>query len=381
MFKGDDDVTVRGGETTHLGDLKHIPTQIPLQDPNLKDATMKLNRKLAAAALAASITLAGCAMGASSDDESITLRYAYFAPENSFPGVQMQEWKDQIEERTDGKVDVELFAGGTLLTLGDIYDGVSSGVAEVGLDTPAADQSRFPFSSVTSLPVGAKTSAAASKAFLALLLEYEPKEFDDYEIITAFTTEPAYLQTQNPIRSVADGKGMEIRGSAALAPTLRRLGITSINLGMAEVAQSLQTSVITGYASSREVMEDFGLAEQISYVTNYPLGTSSNLVAVMDKSEFEGLPDDVKKIIEDLREEMTDFASAYHDGENISSALAFAKENDVENIEVTDPAEWDKAMADTNAAWVDQFKDADFDAAEVLDRYRELVAEFEQSAE
>src|SRR5699024_8548737 len=138
------------------------------------------------------------ACGSSGDSDSITLRYAFFAPESTFPAVQMHKWADELKERTDGQVEVDLFFGGTLLDSGDIYDGVKQGTVDVGLDQPAYDTKRFPFSSVIELPVGIESAEVASQTFFDLLTKDTPSEYDGFQIITAFTTEPAYVQTIDP---------------------------------------------------------------------------------------------------------------------------------------------------------------------------------------
>lgn len=45
----------------------------------------------------------------------VTLTYAFFAPAGTFPGRQMAHWAEQLKQRTNGKVEVKLFPGGTLL--------------------------------------------------------------------------------------------------------------------------------------------------------------------------------------------------------------------------------------------------------------------------
>src|SRR5690606_11855640 len=89
---------------------------------------------LAAAGLLASGSLAACTGsaggkgGAGGGGGAQSLTYAFFAPAASFPSLQMDEWSKLINERTDGEVSVETFPGGTLLSAGDIYDGVTQGV-------------------------------------------------------------------------------------------------------------------------------------------------------------------------------------------------------------------------------------------------------------
>lgn len=57
----------------------------------------------------------------------ITLNYANFPPASTFPCVQMERWREEVEQRTDGKVKINTFPGGTLLGARDIFDGVIAG--------------------------------------------------------------------------------------------------------------------------------------------------------------------------------------------------------------------------------------------------------------
>lgn len=329
--------------------------------------------------------IAACMPGSDiGDDDDITLTYAFFAPAESFPGVQMQRWKDEIEERTDGQVTVELFPGSTLLGSGDIYDGVAAGTVDIGLDSPAYDTSRFPFSSVINQPLGIADAQTASQTFLDLLEEYEPSEFDDFEIITAFTTEAAYFQTESPITAVSDARGQELRASGAVVPVLEQMDSAPIGMAMSEVGENLRLGVISGYVSSREVLQDFGLAEHVGYVTDYPLGISNSFVAVMDRESFEALPDHVQEVIGDLRREMTETTSVYHDEENVGAALDWAAaEHDVEIVDLSDAERqvWDDIMESVVDAWVAAHADADFDAGALVERARELAAEYQAGSD
>lgn len=347
---------------------------------------MSQRRRVTALALAAAaaLVLAGCSGGTADNGDSggdstepIKLTYAFFAPAVSFPSVQMQEWADQLTEKTDGQVEVELFVGGTLLSAGDIYDGVSQGVVDIGLDSPAYDTSRFAMSSVINVPMGITNPTTASKTFLDLLLEYQPEEYKDFEIITAFTTEASYLQTIDAVTKQSDLSGKTIRSAGSGVPVMEALGANPMGMSMADVSEALNTGVISGYDSSREVLKDFGTGEMVNYVTDYPMGISNSFVAVMDKAKFDSLPDNVKEAIGELRYPMMEFAAAEHE-RGLDAALEWAEnEAGVEFIDV-DPSEvdaWDQIMADRAQHWIDENSGASFDAAEVLERARELAAE------
>lgn len=334
---------------------------------------------VALAAGAMTAVLAGCGGSSGGDGSSVDLRYAFYAPAESFPGVQMQEWTDRLGEEAETEVKVELFPGGTLLGAGDIFDGVTEGVVDVGLDSPAYDVGRFPLSSVITLPIGFSCAQSASKAMLDLIDEYEPAEFEGYKVLTAFTTEPAYIQSEQPVSSRDDLSGLELRTSGALTPALEGLGASPVGMAMPDVAQSLQTGVISGYASSREVLKDFGLADQVGYITDYAFGVSNTFVAVMDQAKYDALPDDVKTAMDGLREEMSTFASEYHDNENVGEALKWAEaEKGVETVPLADgeKAAWDKELESLVGQWLEEAEGNGFEPQEVLDRAMELAEEY-----
>ncbi len=75
--------------------------------------------------------------------QTITLTYANFPPAPTFPCVQMERWAKEVRERTNGKVEVKTFPGGTLLGAKNMFDGVVKGVADIGCLATAYQPGRF----------------------------------------------------------------------------------------------------------------------------------------------------------------------------------------------------------------------------------------------
>lgn len=325
---------------------------------------------------AAALALTACGDGGdgAGEDGEITLQYAFNAPASTFPAVQMQEWADLMEKRTDGKVTVETFPGATLLDTGDIYPGVSSGIVEVGLDAPSYDPSQFPVSSAAALPLGFDNAEEASSAFLQLLLEEEPAEFDGYHIVTAFTAEPAYIQTAEPVRTLDDLSGLTLRSPGGTHnDTVEALGAVPVGMPPPEIAENLGTGVLDGIVGSREQLMDFEFAEFLPYLTEVPLGPSASFVAVMDQEAFDELDSDIQDEVLSLREEMSVFASQYQDS-HAQESLEWAQENyDLEVIEIEDDeaGEWQEILDGNVDQWTDRYADADFDPQAIVDRLAE----------
>jgi len=339
-----------------------------------------MNRRQTLVRIAGSLAL-GVALAvplSAANAAEIELTYAFFAPAGTFPGKQMAHWAAEVEKRTNGKVKVKTFPGGALLGAREMYDGVTKGVADIGLGSPSYDPGRFPLTSGASLPVGFPNATVASRTLWELTQEFKPKEFEPFKVIAVFTGEPGYIQSRAPIRSAADLKGMKLRAAGTGVPVLKALGAAPIGMPMPEVPQAVQTGVIDGTMTSREILKDFKLAELLKYVTDYPTVIVS-FAAVMDKKRFDKLPADVRKVIDELGPDMAVWTGQYHDKENVDGALQWAKKEHGLQILALAPderARWDAKLKPMEAEWVTEMTAKGLPAKQYLSRLVELRDQF-----
>ena len=116
-------------------------------------------------------------------DAKITLTYANFPPSTTFPCVQMERWAKEVEKRTNGRVKMQTFPGGTLLPAKNIFDGVITGTADIGNFAMSYQPGRFPVSEAVDLPIGFSSARNASLALYDLIEKY-PKEFEKVKLLT-----------------------------------------------------------------------------------------------------------------------------------------------------------------------------------------------------
>ncbi|PIC64935.1 C4-dicarboxylate ABC transporter substrate-binding protein [Sporosarcina sp. P13] len=314
---------------------------------------------------------------AKEDKGVIKLSYAFFAPPNTFPAIQMEEWKKRLEERTDGKVQIDLFSGGTLLEANNMYDGVENGTADIGLTSTSYEPGRFPLLSISDMPSGYKNAKVASNVTADLVNEYPPEALNNFKIITTFATEPAYIQSKKPIKSLSDLKGKQLRIAGALSPIMAELGAAPVGMSQAEVPEALQTGIVEGYVSSREILKDSKLAESVGYVTDYPLALNT-FIAVMNKDKWDSLPEDVQQVIEELNAEMTAFTGDYLDN-HVQESLDWSV--DTEGLEIIklskeEKQKWDKKLIDMQKEVVGELQNEGLPAEEYLSKMEELIEKY-----
>lgn len=254
----------------------------------------------------------------------ITLKYANFPPATTFPCVQMERWAKEVEKRTSGKVKVQTFPGGTLLPAKNIFDGVLTGMADIGNFAMSYQPGRFPISEAVDLPLGFRSARAASLALYDLVEKYQPKEFEKVKIITLFTCPPADIMSSKPVRSLKDLKGMELRVSGTGSDVIKRLGGIPVAMPQSETPEAIQKGVVKGIVSSMEVLKDFNFAAYCPFATDTNLFVVSFAV-VMNKDKWNSLPADVKKVLDDLRREQADWTGKYVD-DHVAEALTWSKQ-------------------------------------------------------
>jgi TRAP-type C4-dicarboxylate transport system substrate-binding protein len=256
--------------------------------------------------------------------QEIKLTYANFPPAQTFPSVQMERWAKEVEKRTNGKVKVQTFPGGTLLPAKNIFDGVISGTADIGNFAMSYQPGRFPVSEAVDLPLGFQSAKVASLVLYDLIEKYRPKEFEKVKIITLFTCPPNDLMTSKPVRSLADLKGMELRVSGTGAEVIKRLGGIPIAMPMSDTPEAIQKGIVKGIVSSLETLKDFNYAAYCPYATEANLFVVSFAV-VMNREKWESLPADVKKVIDDMRREQAEWTGDYVD-RHVRESLAWSKD-------------------------------------------------------
>ncbi len=297
----------------------------------------------------------------------VILSYANFPPAKTFPCVQMERWKQEVEKRTAGKVLVQTYPGSTLLGAKNTLRGVMQGQADIGCISLAYHPGVFPLCSVFELPLGFTTSTSASLALWDLYEKYQPKEFKRFKVLTMFTSAPSNLMTKTPVRKLEDLKGLELRASGILSKILESLGATPVSMPMSATPEALQKGVVKGLFSSFDVLKDLNFAEICRYetVTNtavYPFAI------IMNMNSWNALPDDVKNIFNELGREQAEWTGKYMD-QHVKDSLAWSK--DKYKIEMIKMSEADmKAVKEKTfpliEGWKKKADTAGIDAAAVL---------------
>ncbi|MBW2186428.1 MAG: TRAP transporter substrate-binding protein [Deltaproteobacteria bacterium] len=275
-------------------------------------------------------------------EKTVTLSYANFPPATTFPCVQMEHWKQQVEQASSGSLAINTFPGGTLLGAKDMLAGVIAGQADIGCLCMSYQPGAFPMTTVTELPLGFKSSTVASSVLWDLYQKYQPKEFAQVKVLAMFTSAPTCIMSQVPVRSLEDLSGLELRASGIASQILDKLGATPVSMPMSQTPEALQKGLVKGLLSSMEVLKDLNFAEYCRYetLTNFQVYP---FAVVMNLEKWNSLSAQQQEALTDLSREQALWTGRYMDA-HVADSLKWASET--YQIEQINLSEQDQLLAE-----------------------------------
>ena len=230
-------------------------------------------------------------------EKTITLNFASFFPAENKVSHLMVQWGNEVEKRTNGRVKVTYFAGGTLAPAVQIYQAVVKGIADVGLSFMGYTWGRFPLSEVIEQPIGYKSGYVGTKLANEFYKKFKPKEYDDTKVLFLHTSPPHLLFTKKPVNTLEDLKGLKIRTNS---PVAKALGAVQVGMPMSDAYDALSKGVVQGIIGPYEPMKGFRLAEVVNHSIEYGSAFVGGAFVVMNKGKWDAFPADIQKTIEEM---------------------------------------------------------------------------------
>ena len=238
------------------------------------------------------------------EKKPIQLTYANFFPPTHFNAQLGESWAKEIEKRTDGAVKFTHFPGGALLKGPDMYDGVTKGVADVGMSLFAYTAGRFPSMEALDLPIGYPSGTVATYVVNDFYKKFEPKEIAGVKLLYLHAHGPGLLHSKKPVDKMGDVKGLKIRCTGFSAKAAAALGGVPVAMGQGDAYEALQKGVVEATLSPMEVLKGWKQAEVIKYTTEcYSVGYTTAMYVIMNLDKWNALPRDVQKVFEEVSEE------------------------------------------------------------------------------
>src|SRR5215831_1116157 len=301
-----------------------------------------------AVALAASVLL-GIA-GVAFAQQPIVIKFSHVVALDTPKGKAAEYFKKLAEERTKGRVKVEVYPNSTLYKDGEEMEALQLGsvqmlapsVAKFGplgarefevFDLPYIFDNFDQLHKVTEGPVGkALFQKLETKGIIGLA--FWDNGFKDFS-------------ANKPIRVPADYKGlkMRIQSSKVLSDEIKALGAIPQVMAFSEVYQALQTGVVDGTENPPSNFYTQKMNEVQKYLALTDHGVIEYAV-IVNKKFWDGLPADIRATLEGAMKDATKYANDIAKKENDDALEAVRKAGKTQIITLTadEKAQMKKAL-------------------------------------
>ncbi|OPY89478.1 MAG: Lactate-binding periplasmic protein precursor [Syntrophaceae bacterium PtaU1.Bin231] len=297
-------------------------------------------------------------------------------------------WADEVEKRSKGRIKIRMYYVDELNGPKEMMQALKGGLADVVCHVPFYAAGETPIWLMTYLPF---TNLAREDWNLLVInrLGMESKPFIDetnkFDGVYAgcYISSGAYnLMGKKPVRNINDLKGLRIRLAPDLGAVLKNFGVSPMAVPATEFYTALDSGVIDMVAHTPLTLHAYKIDEISKYLIlgmDMQIGPAPYFI---NKNSWNALPDDLKKVIESVRDDCPKFYWDYlHNPDLHASAakmikekkiqvLHFPKEDREKLIAKAEPEyeAWAKRCPDYNAA-KQALADHKRIAAEVMAKY------------
>jgi TRAP-type C4-dicarboxylate transport system substrate-binding protein len=252
------------------------------------------------------LVLSGC--GDSSEPggaaQPLTLSYSVFFPPSHDQAKLAYSWAEEVEQRSQGRIKIKIYPGGTLTPAPQVYDGVVNGISDIGMSCLAYTRGRFPLLEGLDLPHGYPTGSLATQTAMSMVQKYQPAEMADVHLLYIHAHGPGILASKKPIRTLADLTGLKIRATGLSAKVVEALGAIPVAMSQPETYEALQRGVVDATLCPMETLKGWKHGEVIESVTDTSaIGYTTSMFVAMNKATWDKLPADLQKIVSDISAE------------------------------------------------------------------------------
>ena len=284
--------------------------------------------------------LAGLAIASPAHaQQPIVIKFSHVVAVDTPKGKAAEYFKKLAEERTKGRVKVEVFPNSSLFKDGEEMEALQLGSVQM------------------LAPSLAKFGPLGAREFEVFDLPYI---FDDYKDLHKVTEGPvgaalfkkldskgivglAYwdngfkvMSANKPIRAPGDYKGlkMRIQSSKVLGDEMKALGAIPQVMAFSEVYQALQTGVVDGTENPPSNFYTQKMQEVQKYLAVTDHGYLGYAV-IANKKFWDGLPADIRTTLEGAMKDATKFANDIAKKENDDALEAVKKTGKTEILTLT----------------------------------------------
>ena len=317
-------------------------------------------------------------------EKPIELNFANFYRASHLVAKVFEKWGDEVEKRTDGKVKITFYHGGSLAKMPETYDMVRTGGAEIGSWLPTYQAAVFPVSVASNVPFmfnGPLQGGAGMWEFYMTSPEMQA-EYSKVKPLMMFVSDIKNVHTsKKSVHTLEDLKGMRIGCGAGIdVKVLTMLGATPVQTrSLSDQYLALQRGTTDGIYYPWAILKSLKMMDLVKHHAVANMSVLPIAVA-MNLNQWNSLPSDVKKVFEDLSLSASALCGTTLEKYGAGIKAELGKSGD--EIYVLPPderARWIKTVGPVLDEWKKSVKEKGYDPDNILKALKAAADKYEKT--
>lgn len=248
------------------------------------------------------VTVSHCA-----EKSEFHIRAAIDQREDNAGAITLKHLKELVEERSNGRITIDIFFDGILGSVREEIEGVQLGTIEITQVSNSPITAWIPLMNLFELPFLFKDSKHLSAVVESDLVKGYDKYFSEvgFHLLGFNTVGLRHLMTtRKVVNSIEDLKGLKIRlmENPAHLDAWKAFGASPLPMSYSELYTALETGVIDGAEAANS---NYYSKKFYEPAPNWAMLGWMNMMAVMimNKDFYEKMPEDLQKIVDDAAKE------------------------------------------------------------------------------
>lgn len=267
--------------------------------------------------------------------------------------------------------------GGSVVKPKGVLEGVQLGLGDIGIVTTIFHSSKLPSQGIAAVtPFVSADARAVAKAVDELAREYPAmqNEFaaqNQVYLATGVVLNSYQVFSTTEVSTISDLEGKKVAGAGMNLRYLEGIeGAAGVRGGLTDFYNMLQTGLVDAAQLWPEAAATFKISEVAPYMLRVDLGAVNSKTITVNKDYWDGLPDEVKEVLQAVAIDYRDHLAGIAMDRATSAEEAYvAAGGTVVEVSAEDRSAWANAMPNIAQEWAANLNGKGEGGTEMLDAY------------
>jgi len=290
------------------------------------------------------------------------------------------EVNKRLAEGGNHEIEWQEAYGGTIVKPKGVLEGIKLGLGDIGIVTTVFHNSTLPSQAIafvtpfisTDARVVAKAVDEIAKEFPQMAAELDAQ--NQVYLATGVVLDTYQVFSTEPIASLDDMSGKKVAGAGFNLRYLEGLGAAGVRGGLTDFYNMLQTGVVEQAMLWPEAAMTFKINEVAPYMLKADLGAVNSKTITINKDVWEGLPEDVQTVIQEVAVDYRDHVAEVAMTRAADSVAKFeAAGGKVIELSAEQRAAWAESMPNIAIEWAKELDGKGAPGSDMLLAYIEKL--------